>query len=82
MEYRQEYYPGEAEDMVTIKEVGLTIETQLGTFEGCVATYDWTPLDLNSKEDKFYCPGIGAKVSTHHQVDGDTVTLIEASVIN
>lgn len=82
MEYRQEYYAGEAEDMVTIKEVGLTLATPLGTFDGCVATYDWTPLDPNSKEDKFYCPGIAAKVSTFHQIDGDTVTLIEASAIN
>ncbi len=82
MEYRQEYYPGEAEDMVTIKEVGLTIETPLGTFTDCIKTFDWTPLEEASKEDKFYCPGIAAKVSTHHQIDGDTVTLIEASAVN
>jgi len=82
MEYRQEYYPGEAEDMVTIKEVGLTLETPLGTFAGCIKTYDWTPLEPDAKEDKFYCPGVAAKVSTRHQTDGDVVTLIEASAIN
>lgn len=82
LEYRQEFYPGEAEDMVTVKEVGLTLETPLGTFDNCIATYDWTPLEESSKEDKFYCPGIAAKVATHHQVDGDTVTLIEASAVN
>lgn len=82
MEYRQEYYPGVAEDMVTIKQTGVAVETALGTFEGCVVTYDWTPLDPDSREDKTYCPGIGAKVSTHHQVDGDTVTLIESTAVN
>ncbi len=58
-EYRQEFYKGFAEDMVEVLAVNQTVTTKLGTFEGCVQTFDWTPLDPESREHKFYCAAPG-----------------------
>ena len=68
--YRQEYYKGEAEDMRDTVEVGITVKTKLGTFNDCVKVYDWTPLDLKSREHKYYCPSVGALVLNEHLETG------------
>ena len=60
--YRQEYFKGEAEDMVKIVAIGLTVTTSLGIFQNCTKTYDWTPLNPKAKEHKYYCPGAGGLV--------------------
>lgn len=63
-EYRQEYLKGEAEDMVKVLAIGQTVSTAAGNYKDCIKTYDWTPLDVDSKEHKFYCREVGAKVLT------------------
>jgi len=62
--YRQEYYRGRAEDMRKIVAVDQTVATGLGTYRGCVETYDWTPLEPTLKEQKVYCPAVGGEVIT------------------
>ncbi|MDX1942945.1 MAG: hypothetical protein SFU99_20445 [Saprospiraceae bacterium] len=57
--YRQEYYFNEAEDEAEIIETGLTITTVLGTFTNCIKTHDFTALEPDLQENKFYAPGIG-----------------------
>lgn len=76
--YRQEYLKGEAEDMRDVVAVNQTVTTKLGTFEGCVKMYDWTPLDKDSKEHKYYCPPVGAMVLEEHLVHGDRMELVSA----
>ncbi len=60
--YRQEYYRGHAEDMRDTVETGLTVSTGMGTFRDCVKVYDWTPLELTSREHKYYCPEVSSLV--------------------
>lgn len=60
--YRQEYYPGHAEDMRDTKATDVTVTTKLGTYTDCVKVYDWTPLDPTSREHKYYCPQTGSLV--------------------
>lgn len=57
--YRQEYYKGEAEDMAKVISTTKTVKTPFGTFKNCLQTYDWTPLDPDSREHKYYCPQVG-----------------------
>lgn len=58
--YRQEYYPGEAEDLGEVIEVGAGPQTvPAGTYEDLVVTRDWNPLDPEVVEEKTYAPGVG-----------------------
>jgi hypothetical protein len=57
-EFEQERAPGVAEDRSTIVAVGESVTVPAGTFEDCIKTEDFAPLD-NATEFKFYCPDIG-----------------------
>jgi hypothetical protein len=52
--YRQEYYPGEAEDMAEV--LSLIAPTSGGGF---LTTREWTPLEPGYAEHKYYVAGIG-----------------------
>ena len=75
--YRQEYYPGEAEDIRDVVAVDQTVTTELATYTDCVKTFDWTPLDPDSREHKYHCPEVGALVLAEHLVDDERTELIE-----
>jgi hypothetical protein len=77
--YRQEYYKGEAEDMRDTLAVGLTVTTKLGTYTDCVKVYDWTPLDAESKEHKYYCPQVGSLVLIEHLMTGKKAELTKVT---
>ena len=66
--YRQEYYAGEAEDMGRAVEVGQQLEVPAGSFEEVLVTEDWTPLEPDVLERKFYAPGVGQVAE--RQVEG------------
>lgn len=57
--YRQEYYPCEAEDMAEVVSLSETVAVPFGTFEGCLQTREFTPLEPDANEYKYYAPGIG-----------------------
>lgn len=57
--YRQEFYAGEAEDMMQIVNVGGTLTVAAGAFDDVVTTKDWTPLEPDTIEEKAYAFGVG-----------------------
>ena len=57
--YRQEYYEGEAEDMAQVLSLNETIKIGLGTYDGCLQSEEWTPLEPGITEHKSYSHGIG-----------------------
>lgn len=59
MVYRQEYYACEAEDKGEILALNATATVPFGTFSGCLKTRDFTPLEPDVNEHKFYAPGTG-----------------------
>lgn len=59
VEYRQEYYAGEAEDMAKVVSLNESVSVPYGSFEGCLRTEEWTPLEPGVLEAKIYCPGVG-----------------------
>ncbi len=57
-EFEQEKAPGVAEDRSTVVGLGETVTVPAGTFQDCIKTEDFAPLD-NLTEFKYYCTGIG-----------------------
>jgi hypothetical protein len=56
--YRQEYYPGKAEDMGQVLSVDESLMVPLGSFDKVVKTLDFSEVEAG-QEQKFYAPGIG-----------------------
>lgn len=77
--YRQEYLKGVAEDMVRVVSVKVKTSVPYGTFTNCLKTYDFTLLNPDSVENKYYCPQVGALVMETDPTTGDKVKLIEVS---
>ncbi len=73
---RQEYYAGEAEDMADILSVTEVVTVPYGRFENVLQTYDYTPLDPESQEHKFFAPGIG-EIRAVDLLTGEEFVLIE-----
>lgn len=57
--YRQEYFPDEAEDLAEVVRLDETASVPFGRFDGVVVTREWTPLEPETVEEKYYAPGIG-----------------------
>lgn len=57
--YRQEYLFNEAEDMGKIISTSETITVPYGIFNNCIMTEEWTPLEPNVIEHKYYASGTG-----------------------
>ena len=59
LEYRQEYYKGEAEDVAEVLSVDDTVQVPFGSFENCLKTRDTTPLEPDVREHKYYAKDVG-----------------------
>jgi hypothetical protein len=70
--YRQEYYEGEAEDGGEILSLTEQVEVPFGSFDDVLLTKDFTPLDPDALEHKFYAQGIGPVLVV--QVSGGSST--------
>jgi hypothetical protein len=63
LEYRQEHDAGEAEDAAVVLALHERAETPSGAYEGVLMTKDFTTLDPEVVEYKFYAPGVGPVVA-------------------
>jgi len=57
--YRQEFYEGEAEDMAEVVRTGEAETVPYGSFDDLVVIQEWTPLEPEVVEEKYYAPGVG-----------------------
>ena len=67
--YHQEYYAGEAEDMGEVVALDVPVTLSDGTVYTCLQTRDFTPLEPDVNEHKYYASGVG--VVLEEVVDGD-----------
>jgi hypothetical protein len=76
--YRQEYRPGEAEDMAEVLRFDPTIKVPAGTFRHVLVTEDTNPLDPDKHDTKTYAPNAGL-VYTHRVRTGheEVMSLVE-----
>lgn len=74
---RQEVSWGDAEDVIEVLATDATETAPGGSCNGdCLVTYDFTPLDAEANENKYFAPGIGLIVEIDLNT-GDRVELIE-----
>ena len=59
MQYRQEYYAGEAEDEGEVLGLNQQVAVPFGRFTETLMTRDTNPLEPNVNELKFYAPDVG-----------------------
>jgi hypothetical protein len=76
LSYRQEYLEGEAEDAAEVLGVDETIEVPFGRFDDVVLTKDFTPLDPDALEHKFYARGVGPALVVALTVGGGREELV------
>jgi hypothetical protein len=74
--YRQEYYKGEAEDLGDVLSASESVTVPFGSFENIVKTYDYSSLDPDLQEHKFYAGGIGL-IKENNLKTGEVTVLIE-----
>ena len=60
--YRQEYYEGEAEDMAEVIAFGESVTVPFGSFSDCLKTYEWSPLEPDANENKYYSHETGGVI--------------------
>jgi hypothetical protein len=76
--YRQEFLAGEAEDMAEVLSMDESVQTAGGTYDHCLQIKEWTPLEPDVVEHKFYCQEIGNVVVEQKVVGGEgRIELIE-----
>ena len=76
--YRQELFLGEAEDAAEVLALNKTVTVPAGTYTHCLQTEDFTPLEPDNSELKYYAPGIG-NVLTINPDTGKRVELISVT---
>jgi hypothetical protein len=76
--YRQEYLACEAEDMAEVLAVAADASVPVGAFTGCLQTHDFTPLEPEANEEKYYCPNVGL-VLTVDKTGGTREELVSKS---
>jgi hypothetical protein len=74
--YRQEYYKGEAEDMADVVALKEAVTVPYGSFTNCLKTRDWSKIDSNLNEYKYYCSDVGGVVLEVVVDSGEKVELI------
>jgi hypothetical protein len=57
--YRQEYYACHAEDQAEVVALSEDVSVPYRDFTGCLKTREFSPLEPDVNEFKYYCPGIG-----------------------
>jgi len=75
--YRHVYDPGRAEDLAQVERVGAARAIGAGDYRDVVVIREWTPLEPEIIENKYYAPGVG-KIDEVHTAGGEGGTeLIE-----
>jgi len=74
--YRQEFSLGVAEDMAKVLSLNESVTVPYGSFTNCLKTREFTPLEPDAKENKFYAPGVGF-IKEINVVTGEHVDLID-----
>ncbi len=78
--YRQEFALGDAEDAAEILSVDASATVPGASCQGdCVLTRDFTPLEPDVDEQKYYAPGVGLILEVGP--DGDRVDLVSVELV-
>jgi len=73
--YRQELLYTEAEDAGTVLALDARVDVPYGQFLGCLKTADFTPLEPDTLEHKYYAKGVGLVLEVNPKT-GERVELV------
>ena len=79
--YRQEYYPGEAEDMGEVLSLDRSVTVPYGTYEHCILIRDIDPFEPDVEEHKYYAQGIGVVAELTVKGGDERVELISMETV-
>ena len=74
--YRQEYYPGHAEDLAQVVDTGTSVSLPEGRYDDVLVVREWNPLEPDVVEEKSYAPGVGPVLEDKTVGGEDRVTLV------
>lgn len=77
--YRQEYYACKAEDWAEVVSLNESATVPYGSFDNCLQTREFTPLETSVNEYKYYAPGIGVVLEVDVK-SGARTELIEVTM--
>jgi hypothetical protein len=77
--YRQEYYPGHAEDLARVWRTGETITVPAGSYKDVLVTAEFSPLDPGVIELKYYAPGVGFVFGKSAKGENERFSLVRVS---
>ncbi|AKB28707.1 hypothetical protein MSSIT_1988 [Methanosarcina siciliae T4/M] len=75
--YRQEYLAGEAEDMAEVVSMNESVSVPYGSFENCLKTREWTPLEPGIEENKYYAAETGLLLEITVRGEAEKLELVE-----
>ena len=77
--YRQEFYADEAEDLALVRHLEDGVKVPAGTYDDVLVTEEWSPLEPNVIELKYYARGVG--VVAERQIFGgkDVIELVKVA---
>ncbi|MGB8328558.1 MAG: hypothetical protein WCE62_00415 [Polyangiales bacterium] len=76
--YRQEFYACEAEDFAEVVSLDEDVTVPVGAYTNCLQTREFTPLEPDVNEYKYYCPDLGLVLEVDVVTDART-ELIQVS---
>ena len=74
--YRQEYYACKAEDEAEVLSLEASVTVPAGSYTGCLQTHEFTRLEPDANERKYYSLGVG-QVLTEDVSTGEREELIQ-----
>ncbi len=78
-QHRQEYYPGHAEDHFKILDTSAQVKVPMLWSSSAVLTKEWTPLEPNVVDHKYYVRDIGVVLEQSVKGPNETNRLISVS---
>ncbi len=75
--HRQEYYPGHAEDFFQVLNLSAPVSVPYKSFSGTVLTKEWTPLEPDVLDHKYYVQGIGTVKETSVKAPLEELMLVD-----
>jgi hypothetical protein len=77
MSYREEHYPGEAEDQATVLSLDEQAAVPAGRYPDALMTSNVNPLEPEVQEYKFYARGVGPVLALHSSPDIGRESLVK-----
>jgi hypothetical protein len=82
MQYRQEYYKGEAEDNGEVLSVAELAEVPAGSYKNVLLTKDTITIEPDVLEFKLYAPGVGPVLTFGVSGGGGREELVKVATVN